>query len=122
MANQPMQTSDLLTRIAGGVMIIGAIWNFIFAVIQILLMIWICIGAWWIVPAILSIVQIAAGVFAIAKGHSLRPLAFAPFLGLVVSLCNLNFCALFIDVIAIGLGLGGWFTYQEPNSAVVETP
>ena len=115
MQQEKMQTSDLLTRIAGGIMIVAAVWNCIVAVLYFVSLVWVCVGVWWLVPLLLSLVQIGLGIGTIIKGHHMRPLAFAPFFGLLVSICNLNFCALFIDVIAIGLGLGGWFTYEEPT-------
>ena len=115
MENQQAPISEVLPRIAGGVMIVGAIWNLIYAVWIFIWTIWVCIGVWWLVPAILSIVQIGLGIFTIIKGHEIRPLAFSPFLGVVVSICNLNFCGLFVDVIAVGLGLGGYFSHKEPT-------
>jgi len=108
-----MQTSDILTRISGLVMVLAALWNGVFAFLLFISMIWVCVGAWWLIPMVLAVIEFCLGVAMMALGDKVRPLAFSPFLGLVVSLCNLNFMALFMDLVAIGLGVGGFVTYEE---------
>ncbi len=107
-----MQTSDVLTRVSGGVMMLAAIWNGIFSFLMFITMIWVCVGAWWLVPMVLAVVEFFCGLAMVVLGHNVRPLAFSPFLGLIVSLCNLNIMALFMDFVAIGLGVGGFVTYD----------
>jgi len=107
-----MQTSDILTRISGLVMLLSALWNGVYAFLLFISLIWVCVGAWWLVPMVLAVVQFCLGIGMMAMGHNVRPLAFSPFLGLLVSLCNLNFMAMFMDLVAIGLGIGGYVTYE----------
>jgi hypothetical protein len=110
-----MQTSDILTRISGLVMVCSALWNGIIALLLFLTMIWVCVGIWWVVPLVLSVVQLCLGVAMIALGDKVRPLAFSPIFGIVVTLANFNFFNLFLDLIAVGLGVGGFVTYEEQD-------
>ena len=107
-----MQTSDILTRASGGVMMLAAIWNGIFAFFMFAATILMCVGVWWLVPFCMAFIEFFVGLAMVIMGHKVRPIAFSPFFGLIVSLANLNFMGLFMDMVAIGLGVGGFVTYD----------
>lgn len=103
-----MQTSDVLYRVSGALMLMSGLWNMFMSFIWFISLIWVCVGVFWIIPGALALVYTGAGIAAIATGNKAKPIAFVPAIGLVVSMLNLNFVGMMLDVFALVLGIVGY--------------
>lgn len=101
-------TGDILLRIAGVVMALSGAWNAIMSFIWFFAMIFVCVGAFWIIPGLLAVVEVGLGLMLVGMGKKWRVLGFVPVLGIVVSMLNLNFMGLMMDCIALILGVVGF--------------
>ncbi len=108
--------ADLLYRGSGAVMVMSGLWNVVFAFLMFITMIWVCIGAWWIIPGMIALVQIGFGGFLIASGKNAKPFAFAPLVGFAASAMNLNMLGMMMDLVALVLGIIG-FVLNNNNAA-----
>jgi hypothetical protein len=100
-----MRNSDLLARIGGFVMLVSAFWNVVVAAGWVLALIWVLVGALWLVPLGLALFELGIAVASIVFGYSRAGVA-APLIGLFVSLCNLNPVAMLLELLNLVLMIG----------------
>jgi hypothetical protein len=110
-------TGDVLYRVSGAMMVISGLFNGLMSCLWVLSFIWVCVGVFWFIPMILALAEIVIGIVMIATGRQVKLTAFAPFLGLVASMCNMNLFGSTFDLIAIALGIGG---FVVSNQAALE--
>jgi hypothetical protein len=102
-----MRVSDLLTRLAAALTLITSLWNVVVAAMWVLSFWWLLVGFLWLVPLVLAISNLGLALVSLVKGHHRAALGL-PLLGLFVSLCNFNFIAMFMDLLILGLMIGGY--------------
>ena len=108
-----MDNADLLYRMSGGFTLMSGLYNALISFILFLTLIWICVGVWFLIPMVLSMVQITAGILMLVMGRKQKELAFLPALGMLTSMFNFNITALFFDVAALVLGIVGYTQAQQ---------
>ena len=111
-----MPVSDVLARVAGLLMVVSGLWNGFMSLLYILLMVWVCVGIFWLVPLLLAIAGFAFGVAALALGHQKWLLA-GPLLCLVASVFNFNFIGVMLDVCSLGLMIASFTTRNQEDAA-----
>lgn len=109
-------TGDVLYRVSGGVMVLSGLWNALMSGLLFLSLIMFCVGIFWLIPLLLSFCNIGIGIAMIVLGRKVPPFAFAPFLGMIASLCNMNFLGITLDLVAVGLGIGGFVTASNQRT------
>lgn len=102
-----MRASDLLTRLAGVLMLVTSAWNVVMAILWFLSLFWALIGILWLIPMVLALLNLIFAIFTIVGGHHRFSVA-GPLVGLFVSLCNFNFLAMFLDLLVLGLVIAGY--------------
>jgi hypothetical protein len=103
-----MDASDMAYRAAGGLMVLSGLWNMFMSAVWFLSLIWVCVGAFWLIPGLLSLAYAGLGVYLVATGRQLKLAAFGPLLGLAISLMNLNILGGSLDLLALVLGIVGF--------------
>ncbi|HHO53093.1 MAG TPA: hypothetical protein ENK18_20020 [Deltaproteobacteria bacterium] len=111
-----MPTSDILSRIAAVLMMISAAWNGLVALLWILALIWLLVGVLWFVPLFLALVEMGLAITLLVLGHN-RGAISGPIIGIIVSMCNFNFFALTIDLLALMLVIGGYVSRAQEARA-----
>lgn len=106
-------TGDVLYRISGATMLASGMFNAIWALMMTAGLIWFCIGIFWLIPLVLSFLQIGLGLVMIVVGRQAQPLGFAPIIGVVTSALNMNFMFITLDVISLALGIGGFVVASQ---------
>lgn len=107
-------TSDLFYRIEGGVMILSGLWNALLSFIWFFALVWVAVGCLWIIPGVLSLCYVGAGIYLLATGRQTRAVAFIPIGGIVVSMLNLNIIGGMLDLVALVLGIIG-YSQSDPK-------
>lgn len=100
-----MRNSDLLARLGGMLMLASACWNVAWSVGWIFALIWFLVGALWLVPLVLAVVQVGLALASLVFGNH-RAVVLGPLLGLFVSLCNFNLPAMMLELLNLGLMVG----------------
>lgn len=100
-----MRNSDLLARLGGVLMLASALWNVAVSAGWVLALIWFLVGALWLVPLALAVVQIGLALASVVFGNH-RAVVLGPLIGLFVSLCNLNLPAMMLELLNLGLMFG----------------
>ena len=108
-----MDTGDVLYRVSGGAMVLSGLFNGILSFIWFLSLVWVCVGVLWLVPLVLAAANVGVGIMMLVTGKQYRLTAFAPFFGLIASICNFNMFGGMLDLVAVGLGIGGFVTAQQ---------
>ncbi len=103
-----MQNHDIFYRVAGALMLLSSLWNMVMSAIWFFSLIWVCVGVFWLVPGLLAVVYAGVGIYMLATGAQVKPIAFAPAIGLLISLMNFNFLGMAIDVVALIMGVVGY--------------
>jgi len=112
-SNPAFETGDLFYRLAGGLMILSGLWNFILAVIFFISLIIACVGIFWLVPALLALIYMLLGIGLTATGNRYRLAAFLPVIGFGISLMNFNVIGLLLDASALALGVIGFIQNRQ---------
>ena len=96
-----MRNSDLLARIGGVLMAVASFWNVMAAVGWVLAFWWLLFGLLWLVPLGLALLELLFAVVLVVFGHKGfgRMAWMGPLVGLFVSLCNLNFLAMMLELV-----------------------
>lgn len=102
---QTMRNSDLLARMGGALMAGSALWNVLVAATWVMSLLWFVVGLLWLVPLALAVLQLMVAGVTVVGGHN-RLAVFGPLVGMFVSLCNLNFLAVMLELLNLGLMLG----------------
>jgi hypothetical protein len=108
-----LQNGDLFYRLAGVLMIVSGLWNAIISLVLFFSLVIMCVGVFWIVPGILALVYAGFGIAMAATGNKVRFSAFLPILGFGISLMNLNFIGIMLDVGALVLGIIGFVQNRD---------
>ena len=108
-----MDNADLMYRLSGGFTLLSGLYNALISFILFLTLIWICVGVWFLIPMMLSVVQITAGIVMLVMGRKQKELGFLPALGMLTSMLNFNITALFFDMAALVLGIVGYTQAQQ---------
>ena len=111
-----MATSDILTRVGSLTMMLAAFWNGMVSMFFIATMIWILVGFFWFIPLVLAVLQVCLALTFMVIGHN-KASGVGPLLGMVISLCNLNFFGFALDVIGLGLMIGGYVARASEDKA-----
>lgn len=101
-------TGDVLYRVSGGMMVLSGLWNALMSGLLFLSLIMFCVGIFWLIPLLLSLCNIGIGIAMIVLGRKVPPFAFAPMLGVIASICNMNFFGITLDILAVAFGIGGF--------------
>ncbi len=109
-----VDTADILFRIAGGCMLLSGGLNVVVSFFWVLGLIWICVGAFWLIPMLVAILYAVAGIVLAATGKKFRILAFAPIFGMMVSAVDFSIMSGMLDVVALILGIIG-FSMARPE-------
>lgn len=110
---QTTDNADIFYRITGGVMLLSGLWNAFMSFVWFLSFIWLCVGVFWIIPGLLSLCYVAAGVYLLATGKQTKVAAFAPGLGILISVMNLNLFGGMLDLVALVLGIVGFTQHRD---------
>ena len=103
-----MDTGDALYRASGGVMVLSGLFNALAAFFWFISLVWVCVGVFWLIPLAIALTEVGVGILMLVTGRKFKLTAFMPLLGLVASVCNFNFMGGMLDLVAIGLGIGGF--------------
>lgn len=100
-----MRNSDLLARMGGLLMTGSSLWNVLVAATWVMSLLWFVVGLLWLVPLALALVQLVVAAVTLVGGHN-RFAVFGPLVGMFVSFCNLNFLAVMLELLNLGLMFG----------------
>lgn len=108
-----MDTGDVLYRVSGATMVLSGLFNGFLSFVWFFSLIWVCVGVFWLIPMALAACNIGVGILMLVTGRQFKMAAFAPFMGLIASVCNMNLFGSSLDLVAIGLGIGGFVSSQN---------
>jgi hypothetical protein len=107
---------------AGVAMLISGVFNLWIGAMLLVMLIWLCVGVFWIFPILVGIAEIVTGARMVAgqRVHSAVPVAA---LGVFASCVNFNVMSLAAEIIALALvssaPVSRWLA-EDPEGAVAE--
>ena len=96
-----------LNRVAGGLSVLASISNMIMAMLWFFTLIWILVGAFWIIAGFFAFVEMVPGILLLVFGERFKAAPVSPILGILVSLCCLNWVGFFLEIaglVRVGAG------------------
>ena len=113
-----MANHDIVARVGAVISMMAAVWNMFVSFVWIITLIWFLVGAMWFIPLILAALQIVGAVAVLVVGqHKATPLV--PVVGLFVSVCNFNFLAGALEVIALMCQGIAWYLQTQAEQDVM---
>ncbi len=109
-----LDMADVLLRIAGVCMLFSGGLNTLMSFVWVISLIWVCIGAFWLIPLLVAVMYAGVGMVLAATGKRYRILAFAPIFGLMVSVVDFSIMSGMFDLVALVLGIIA-FTQARPE-------